>query len=99
MNWVHWSLLSAFSAGLTAGLAEAVVARVDSNFATAVRTSVVLLIVWDIAFAVGKPSEMSGFSGRTWAFLALSGVAARLSWPVPWWWRGRRSFERRIHYH
>lgn len=80
MNWVHWSLLSAFFAGLTAVLAKAGVAGVDSNVATAVRTSVILLIVWGIAFAMGKPSEMTGFSGRTWTFLALSGVATGLSW-------------------
>ena len=80
MNWVHWSLLSAFFAGLTAVLAKAGVAGVDSNVATAVRTTVILLIVWGIASAAGKPSEMAGFSGRTWTFLALSGVATGLSW-------------------
>jgi transporter family protein len=80
MNWVHWSLLSAFFAGLTAVLAKAGVAGIDSNLATAVRTTVILFIVWGIAFVVGKPSEMAGFSGRTWLFLALSGVATGLSW-------------------
>jgi transporter family protein len=80
MNRVHWSLLSAFFAGLTAVLAKAGVAGIDSNVATAVRTTVILLIVWGIASAAGKPSEMAGFSGRTWTFLALSGVATGLSW-------------------
>ena len=80
MNWVHWSLLSAFFAGLTAVLAKAGVAGVDPNLATAVRTTVILFIVWGIASAVGKPSEMMAFSGRTWMFLALSGVATGLSW-------------------
>lgn len=80
MNWVHWSLLSAFFAGLTAVLAKAGVAGVDPNLATAVRTTVILLIVWGIASLAGKPSEMTGFSGRTWMFLVLSGVATGLSW-------------------
>lgn len=80
MNWVHWSLLSAFFAGLTAVLAKAGVTGIDSHLATAVRTSVVLLIVWGIAFAAARPSEMAEYSGRTWAFLALSGVATGLSW-------------------
>jgi len=80
MNWVHWSLLSAFFAGLTAVLAKAGVAGIDSNLATAVRTTVILFIVWGIAAVVAKPSEMAAFSGRTWMFLALSGVATGLSW-------------------
>ncbi|QTN33281.1 EamA family transporter [Akkermansiaceae bacterium] len=80
MNWVHWSLLSAFFAGLTAVLAKAGVAGIDSNLATAVRTTVVVFIVWGIAFALAKPSEMAGFSGRAWMFLAFSGVATGLSW-------------------
>jgi len=80
MNWVHWSLLSAFFAGLTAVLAKAGVAGIDSNLATAVRTTVILVIVWAIAFAAGKPSEVMAFSGRTWLFLTLSGVATGLSW-------------------
>lgn len=80
MNWLHWSLLSAFFAGLTAILAKAGVAGVDSNLATAVRTSVILLFVWGIALVTAKPSAVMEFSGRTWMFLALSGVATGLSW-------------------
>lgn len=80
MNWLHWSLLSAFFAGLTAVLAKAGVTGVDSNLATAVRTTVILVIVWTIAALAGKPSDMAHFSGKTWTFLALSGVATGLSW-------------------
>ncbi|MEP2776536.1 MAG: EamA family transporter [Luteolibacter sp.] len=80
MNWLHWSLLSAFFAGATAVLAKAGVAGVDANLATAVRASVVLFLVWGIAFAVGKPAQVSCFSGNTWMFLVLSGLATGLSW-------------------
>lgn len=80
MNWIHWSLLSAFFAGLTAILAKVGVTGVDSNLATAIRTSVILLFVWAIAFATTKPAVMWDFSGRTWLFLSLSGVATGLSW-------------------
>ena len=41
MNWIAWALLSAFFAGITAILAKIGVAGVDSNLATAVRTTVV----------------------------------------------------------
>lgn len=80
MNWIHWSLLSAFFAGVTAVLAKAGVAGVDSNLATAVRTVVVLIFVWAIVFGMGKASAMLDFTPRTWLFLTLSGVATGLSW-------------------
>lgn len=80
MNWVYWALLSAFFAGVTAVLAKAGVEGVDSNLATAVRTTVILFFAWAVAFMFAKPVEMAGFSGRTWLFLALSGVATGLSW-------------------
>ena len=80
MNWLHWSLLSAFFAGLTAILAKVGVTGVDSNLATAIRTTVILLFAWAIAFTTAKPAEMTAFPGRTWLFLCLSGVATGLSW-------------------
>jgi uncharacterized membrane protein len=43
-NWLTWSLLSALFAGATAILAKIGVTGVDSNFATAIRTTVILLL-------------------------------------------------------
>jgi bacterial/archaeal transporter family protein len=80
MNWLFWALLSALFAGLTAILAKLGVAGVDSNLATAVRTTVVLFFAWTVAlFGVG-PSALRSFSQKTWLFLALSGLATGLSW-------------------
>ena len=80
MNWLFWSLLSALFAGLTAILAKVGVAGVDSNLATAVRTSVVLVFAWSVAFLTNRPSALIEFSRRTWIFLILSGLATGLSW-------------------
>ena len=80
MNWVHWSLLSAFFAGVTAVLAKAGVDGVNSNRATAIRPTVILIIVWAVAILFAKPAEMVSFSSRTWWFLTLSGLATGLSW-------------------
>ncbi len=80
MNWLHWSLLSAFFAGVTAVLAKAGVTGVDSNLATAIRTAVILVFAWAIAFIFAKPAEMVNFTSRTWWFLILSGIATGLSW-------------------
>lgn len=80
MNWISWALLSAFFAGVTAVLAKVGVAGVDSNLATAVRTTVVLVFTWAIALATHQPTALRHLSGRTLAFLVLSGVATGLSW-------------------
>lgn len=80
MNWIHWALLSALFAGITAVLAKVGVSGVNSNLATAIRTTVVLIFAWGITFATGKPSAMLDLSRGTWWFLGLSGVATGLSW-------------------
>jgi len=80
MNWIYWSLLSAFFAGITAVLAKVGVTGVDSNLATAIRTGVILVFAWTIASVTAKPGALAGFSSRTWLFLVLSGIATGLSW-------------------
>ena len=80
MNWIFWSLLSALFAGATAILAKIGVAGVDSNLATAIRTTVVLILTWLIVAATDKPTAVASVSARTWVFLALSGLGTGLSW-------------------
>ena len=80
MNWLTWSLLSAFFAGLTAVLAKVGVKDVDSHLATAVRTGVVLIFAWGVALATQPTSAVLGFSRKTWLFLILSGLATGCSW-------------------
>jgi transporter family protein len=80
MNWLGWALLSAVFAGLTAVLAKVGVAGVDSNLATAIRTTVILVFAWAIALVTARPAELATLSGRTWLFLTLSGLATGLSW-------------------
>jgi len=85
MNWIGWALLSAAFAAATALLAKVGVAHVDSNLATALRTSVVVVFAWAIVFALAKPgvggwAEIRTLDRRTCLFLALSGLATGLSW-------------------
>ncbi|MDY3558846.1 EamA family transporter [Gemmata sp. JC673] len=79
MNWVHWALLSAAFAGITAVLAKAGTKDIAPNLATAIRTTVVLLLAWGIVLVAGKP-EWKSLSGRAMVYLILSGVATGLSW-------------------
>ena len=80
MNWIGWALLSALFAAATAVLAKIGVAHIDSNLATAVRTTVVVLFAWAIALALGKQGELRSLDRRTVLFLGLSGIATGLSW-------------------
>jgi len=80
MNWFFWSLLSAFFAGLTAILAKKGVSDINSNLATAIRTSVVLVLSWSIVFAASPAALRAAIPKRAWLFLVLSGFATGLSW-------------------
>lgn len=80
MSWVFWALLSAALAGATAVLAKIGITGVDSNLATAIRTTVVLVLAWAVALATVRPLALGGLGARTWLFLGLSGVATALSW-------------------
>jgi len=80
MGWIGWSLLSAFFAAVTAVTAKVGVDRVDANLATAVRTSVVFVFAWLVALLAGHRGDAQPFSGKTWAFLVISGLATGLSW-------------------
>ena len=74
--WKFYALLSALFAALTAIFAKIGVA----HLATAIRTTVVLLLAWGIVFASGHAGELKGVGPRTWIFLILSGLATGLSW-------------------
>jgi len=80
MTWIGWALLSAVFAAATALLAKVGVAHVNSNLATALRTSVVVVFAWGITLALGKHGEIRSLDRRTVLFLALSGLATGLSW-------------------
>jgi transporter family protein len=80
MNWFWWAFLSAFFAGITAILAKMGVAGVDSNLATAVRTTVILVFAWSVFFATAPVRDLLHLNGKNWLFLVLSGIATGLSW-------------------
>jgi bacterial/archaeal transporter family protein len=79
-SWIGWALLSATFAAATALLAKVGVEHVDSNLATAVRTTVVLVFAWAIVLALGRHGEIRALDRRTMFFLVLSGIATGLSW-------------------
>lgn len=80
MSWIFWSVLSALFAGATAVLAKIGVKNVDSNLATAIRTSVILVFTWTIAVSTEQHDAIRSITSKGWIFLILSGLATGLSW-------------------
>lgn len=80
MQWFGWSLLSAVFAAATALLAKTGIKGIDSNLATAIRTTVVVLFAWMIAWSLGAHQEIAQLTKRNWLFLIASGLATGLSW-------------------
>jgi transporter family protein len=80
LSWVFWALLSAGFAALTAIFAKIGIENVNSDFATFIRTIVILLAAGLIVYTTGNWQQPSSVSGKTWLFLVLSGLATGASW-------------------
>ena len=78
--WWVFALLSAVFAALTSILAKVGIQGVNSNLATAIRTTVVLVMAWGIVFATRGQMELGTIDKRSWLFLTLSGLATGASW-------------------
>lgn len=78
--WKYYALLSAFFAALTAIFAKIGVRDINSDLATAIRTTVILLITWGIVIFGSHVGEIEIIPHHAWLFLILSGVATGLSW-------------------
>jgi len=78
--WAFWALLSAGFAALTAIFAKVGVEGVNSDFATFLRTLVVIAVLALILSALGEWRPLGSVGARTYGFLALSGLATGASW-------------------
>jgi transporter family protein len=78
--WFHWALLSAVFASLTAIFAKIGLEGVDSDFATLIRTVIILFAITWFVLYTGKWSDPFALRPKTLAFLTLSGLATGASW-------------------
>lgn len=78
--WFWFALGSAVFAALTSILAKIGIEGVNSNLATALRTTVVLVMAWGMVFLTNAQSGIADISKRSWVFLILSGLATGASW-------------------
>lgn len=80
LTWPFWAVLSAAFAALTAIFAKIGVENVNSDFATFIRTIVILFAAGVMVVATGHWQSPSTISTKTWVFLVLSGCATGASW-------------------
>ena len=78
--WWIFALLSAFFAALTAIFAKIGIKNVDTDLATAIRTLVILVLAWGIAWFRGGTNSINTLTRHNLIFLVLSGIATGLSW-------------------
>jgi transporter family protein len=78
--WQLWAVLSAAFAALTAIFAKIGIEHINPDFATFIRTIVILAVLAVLLVLTGQWQSPSTISGRTYAFLVLSGCATGASW-------------------
>lgn len=78
--WKYYALLSALFASLTAIFAKIGIKDVNSDLATAIRTSIIVLLTWGIVLFCGVEDKIKDISLHSWLFLILSGIATGCSW-------------------
>ena len=79
-SWTFWAILSAIFAALNAIFAKVGVTGINSDFATLLRTVVVLVSLALILLATGQYQSLGSISPRSYLFLLLSGLATGASW-------------------
>lgn len=79
-SWQVWALGSAVFAALTAIFAKIGISEVNSDFATFVRTVVILLAIAMMLTLAGNWQAPGTVPVRSWIFLVLSGLATGASW-------------------
>ena len=80
MQWLVYAFISAAASALTAILAKLGVEGVPSTLATAIRTAVVLVVLWTMVFALNEQPAIPAISRRSVTFLFLSGLATGVGW-------------------
>src|SRR2546430_17642101 len=79
-DWLPWALGSAVFAALTAICAKIGLEGVDSDYATLVRTAVILVVLAALVVATGKWQDPRTLAPKAALFLVLSALATGASW-------------------
>lgn len=78
--WIVYALLAALFSALTAILSKAGLSGINSTYATAIRTSVVLIMSWLMVGVMNIPKDQMQVNRYQLLFLVLSGIATGGAW-------------------
>lgn len=78
--WLICAIGSSVFAALTSILAKVGIEGVNSTLATAVRTTVVVLMSWGMVFLTRTQNGLNTINRQSWLFLILSRLATGASW-------------------
>lgn len=79
-SWQFWALGSAMFVALTATFGKIGVENVGADFATFLRTIVILVVLGGIVATTGAGQPLSSIAPKSYVFLVLSGPATGASW-------------------
>jgi len=79
-SWQFWAVLAAVFAALTAIFAKIGVENINPDFATLIRTAIILVVLATVLAATRQFVPLGQISARTWVFLTLSALATGASW-------------------
>ena len=78
-EWLIYACLSALFARLTSIFGKVGITNIDSNYGSAIRTTVVLIMSWVMVLISGKSSKLK-VDKKEIIFIVLSGFATGISW-------------------
>lgn len=79
-SWQFWAVMAAVFAALTAIFAKVGIENIPSDFATFLRTLVVIVVLGAILLATKQYQPLNTISPKSAIFLVLSGLATGASW-------------------
>ncbi len=80
MSWIILALLSALSTSVTTISSKLGLKEVNSNFATLIKTSIVVVFSLIVCLCTGAFGSFASFTPLNYVYLSLSGVATGCSW-------------------
>ncbi len=80
ITWLHWALLSALFAALTAIFAKIGIQGINSDLATLIRTAIIIILLSVFVWSTGQWHNPLKWPFKTWLFIGLSALATGASW-------------------
>lgn len=79
-NWLIYAFLTAIFTSLATILGKIGIENTNPNFATMLRTIVILIIIWVVIIIKKEYKDIKKITKKNMIFIALSGISTAISW-------------------